>query len=267
MIEKIVISNIPVHLFTIHSLHNTVLNTILLNEKKLFLHANARLVELANTKEVWLQDFFNNQVDYVMCDGSGIQLAARLTNQPVPKKIAYNLWIWVFAKFLREKKFSLYLLGADKTTIRNAKERLEEHVAGIKIAGIHDGFFDKRKDSEENLKVVAHINAAKPDVLLVGFGMPIQEMWIKENYERLNAKCIFSCGGAFDFISGNKQVAPKVFRALYLEWLFRFMHEPVRLFERVTASFLRFGKLIVKQQFNGNQENERPPQKKKSRIG
>lgn len=257
MIQKINVANIPVHLFTINSLHKTVETTIHSNEKKLFLHANARLIELANTNELWLQDFFNSEVDYVMCDGSGIQLAARITNQPVPKKIAYNVWFWIFAKFLREKEFSLYLLGSDRKTIRIAKDQLESRVTGIKIVGIHDGFFDKDRDGAENLKVIEQINAANPDILLVGFGMPIQELWIKENYERLNTKCIFSCGGAFDFISGNKQVAPKVFRKLYLEWLFRFMLEPFRLFGRVTTSFLRFGKLLANQQIDRKKNGSR----------
>lgn len=250
MIQKIVVANIPVHLFTIYSLHRTVQDTIQANDKKLFLHANARLIELANTNELWLQDFFNNKVDYVMCDGSGIQLAARITNQPVPKKIAYNVWFWIFAKFLRERGYTLFLLGSDKRTIRESKIQLEDRVPGIKIVGFHDGFFNKKAKSAENLSVIERINVVKPDVLLVGFGMPIQEAWIKENYEDLDVRCIFSCGGAFDFISGNKQVAPKVLRKLYLEWLFRFMLEPLRLFGRVTTSFFRFGKLIANQQFD-----------------
>jgi N-acetylglucosaminyldiphosphoundecaprenol N-acetyl-beta-D-mannosaminyltransferase len=247
MIDKIVVGNVPVHLFTINSLHDTVCESVYLKKKRLFLHANARLVELANTNEIWLQDFCNNQVDYVMCDGAGIQLAARLTNQTVPKKIAYNIWIWIFAKFLKEQGFSLFLLGADNDTINNAKIQLENHVEGIKIVGAHHGFFDKKKGSEETVNVLNHINSAKPDILLVGFGMPVQELWISENYPNISAYCIFTCGGAFDFISGNKQVAPKLFIRFHLEWLFRFLLEPVRLFERVTLSFFRFGRLLAKQ--------------------
>ena len=247
MIKNIVIANIPIHLLTMNSLHEIVRETIYSGKKRLFLHANARLIELANTNEVWLQEFCSNQVDYVMCDGSGIQLAARITRQPVPKKIAYNIWIWIFVKFLREHDFSIFLLGADKLTISNAKAQLENFAAGLKIVGIHDGFFDRKSDSQENLALLGEINSAKPDVLLVGFGMPIQEIWIRDNYEKIDVRCIFSCGGAFDFISGNRKVAPKVFRKLYLEWFFRFMQEPSRLFDRVTTSFVKFGKHIMKQ--------------------
>jgi N-acetylglucosaminyldiphosphoundecaprenol N-acetyl-beta-D-mannosaminyltransferase len=254
MINKIVVGNIPIHLFTIGSLHQVVWETITHRRKKMFLHANARLVELANTNELWLQDFCNQQADYVMCDGSGIQLAARLSNQEVPKKIAYNIWIWIFAKFLVEHGFTMYLLGADQKTIELARKELERHVSGISVVGVHHGFFDKQPGSAETETIINQINDSKPDVLLVGFGMPLQERWIKDNYNRLNVHCIFTCGGAFDFISGNKQIAPKVFRSLYLEWLFRFMGEPIRLFHRVTTSFVRFGSLIAKQLLNKRKE-------------
>ena len=108
MVDKIKIANIPVHLLTVDALHSSIGETIKNEEKKLFLHANARLVELANTKEIWLQDFFNTKVDYVMCDGSGIQLAAKLTQQPVPQKIAYNIWFYNFIEFASKENFSIY---------------------------------------------------------------------------------------------------------------------------------------------------------------
>src|SRR5690606_29158132 len=243
MIDKIEIANIPIHLFTVSTLHKTIKVAVISNSKTLFLHANARLIELANSKEKWLQEFFNMENGYVICDGAGVQLAARLTNQEVPEKIPYNSWIWPFAQFMSEENFTVFLLGADKSTISTSKRRLEERVPGLRIVGIRDGYFNKDRNSADNQKVVEYINECDPDILLVGFGMPIQERWVKENYDSINSRCIFPCGGAFDFISGNKPVAPKIFQKLYLEWLFRFVLEPVRLSGRVTTSFLRFGRV------------------------
>jgi N-acetylglucosaminyldiphosphoundecaprenol N-acetyl-beta-D-mannosaminyltransferase len=244
MVDKIVIANIPIHRLTVDDLHDRIERTIVNNEKKLFLHANARLVELANTSEKWLQDFFKNQVEYVMCDGSGIQLAAKLTGQPVPEKIAYNIWIWRFIKFTAEKKFSIYFLGAKESTLLEAIKKAKEFAPNVTIVGHHHGFFDKKKNSPQNKVVIDYIRRANPDILFVGFGMPVQEHWIKENLDQLQAKCIFSCGGAFDFISGNKSVAPAIFRKLYLEWLYRFMLEPTRLLSRVTVSNMTFLKVV-----------------------
>jgi len=244
MIDKIVIANIPIHLLTVNDLHHGIEKTVINNEKRLFLHANARLIELANTQEKWLQDFFNNEVEYVLCDGSGVQLAARLTGQRVPQKIAYNIWVWNFIRFAVQKKLSVYFLGAKETTLLGAIKKSKEFAPEINIVGHHHGFFDKKKNSPQNRIVLEHIRKANPDILMVGFGMPVQERWIKENFDQLEAKCIFSCGGAFDFISGNKTVAPAIFRKLYLEWLFRFMLEPSRLFSRVTVSNMTFLKIV-----------------------
>lgn len=255
MIDKIQVANIPVNLFTVSTLHETVKDVVRNQDRRVFLHANARLLELANTKEKWLVDFFNEPTNYVMCDGSGIQLAAKLTGQPIPEKIPYNTWIWSFAKFLEEEKITLFLLGADKKTIASAKSELERHAKDIRVVGISHGYFSKAKNSPENIKTIDFINSCKPDILLVGFGMPIQERWIKENVEALNVRCIFSCGGAFDFISGNKPVAPKFIRMIHMEWLFRFMLDPVRLFSRVSISFLRFGKVLVKEVMGKNRNN------------
>jgi N-acetylglucosaminyldiphosphoundecaprenol N-acetyl-beta-D-mannosaminyltransferase len=244
--EKINIGNIPIHLFTVDSLHETIAESIQGKNKILFLHANAHLIELANTTNNWLVDFFSQESTYVMCDGAGIQLAAKLTNQPVPLKIPYNTWIWEFLKFIASRNFSIYFLGADKTTLQKAVEKMKKFEPALKIAGYHNGYFNKNFNHPENQQILKKINDANPDILLVGFGMPIQELWLQENHKMLNAYAIFSCGGAFDFISGKNRVAPYFFRKFYLEWLFRFFLEPVRLFSRITVSNYNFLKLVLK---------------------
>jgi N-acetylglucosaminyldiphosphoundecaprenol N-acetyl-beta-D-mannosaminyltransferase len=246
IIPKISIAKIPVHRFTVASLHEKVKQAIVKKDKKMFLHANARLVELANTTDPWLVDFFNNTVDYVMCDGAGVQLAAKLTGQPVPEKIAYNVWFWSFARFMADNNFTIYFLGSEELTLQKAIARIEAFEPRIRIVGHHHGFFDKKKTSPQNKVVIDHINALKPDVIFVGFGMPIQETWIKENFADVDSSAFFTCGGAFDFFAGKNLVAPYIFRKLYLEWLFRFFLEPLRLFERATTSNFRFVKAVWK---------------------
>ena len=242
--EKIHIAGIPVNLFTNESLINTIDSVVKENSKKVFLHANAHLVQLANTNEKWLVNFFNN-CDYVICDGSGIQLAARLTKQRIPTKIPFNTWIWDFIKFSSKRKIKLFLLGSDSATIESSKNNLQAKESKLQIVGYHHGYFNK-DNSEENDEVIKIINNSKANVLIVGFGMPIQERWVKNNLEKLNINVILTCGGAFDFISGNKSVAPLFFRKFYLEWLFRFILEPRRLFKRATVSNFKFFKILLK---------------------
>jgi N-acetylglucosaminyldiphosphoundecaprenol N-acetyl-beta-D-mannosaminyltransferase len=229
--NKITIASIPINLFTVDTLHLEIHNAILKNEKTVFLHVNAYLLQLAHTSEKWLIDFFI-KTDYSICDGAGIQLAAKLTRQPVPEKIAFNVWMPEFINFLAKNNLSIFFLGADHKTVMKAKQKMEILQPNINIKGVNHGYFNKQKDNPENLDVIKKINELKPHVLLVGFGMPIQERWVKENMDLLQVNAIFTCGGIFDFISGNKPVAPKIFRLLYLEWLFRAILEPGRLFKR-----------------------------------
>lgn len=246
MIDKIFVASVRIDLFTVASLHETIKSTIQHNDKKIFFHANARLVELANTTDRWLIEIFDTERNYVMCDGSGIQLAAKLTRQSVPKKIPYNLWIWELTSFLAKNNFSIFFLGADDSTLSKTIERLRTHSPTLNIVGYHNGYFDKNSGSAQNRHVLSEIDRHKPHALLVGFGMPLQERWIIENLDMISCNAIFTCGGAFDFISGKKMVAPYLFRATYLEWLFRFIQEPIRLFSRATRSNFNFIKILLK---------------------
>lgn len=243
---KIHVAGLPVNLFTVDSLHQKISEIIEKGDKKTILHSNAHLCQLANTNEKWLLEYFNKEVDYVHCDGAGIQLAAKLTGQEPPEKIPYNTWLWQFADYLAEKGYSIYLLGAKEEVVNKAAQQLTKHATQLKVAGIHDGYFNKDKTSPENKAVLDKIAASKTDVLLVAFGMPIQEKWIRDNLHDIQASVIMCCGGAFDFISGNAKVAPKIFRITYMEWLYRMLREPGRLWKRYFFGNARFLFYVLK---------------------
>jgi N-acetylglucosaminyldiphosphoundecaprenol N-acetyl-beta-D-mannosaminyltransferase len=236
-------------MFDVQQLHQIVSRVIENKEKSCFLHANAYLIELANSKHKWLIDFFNEDDKYIMCDGSGVQLAAKVLRLPVPVKIPYNLWAWEFFTFLSKNRYSIFFLGADKETISLAVQKISLRVPNLKIAGFYHGYFEK--DSEDNDRIVRLINDSFPNVLFVGFGMPTQELWVKNNYKNLRLNAIFTCGGAFDFFAEKKPVAPLFFRKFYIEWFFRFLLEPTRLFERAIMVNFRFLIVIIKTKIRG----------------
>lgn len=237
--DSIKVGRIPVHLFTEDSLHSTIEDIIIKGQRKTVLNSNAHLVQLANSEEHWLIDYFTKEVDFVMCDGSGIQLGAKLTGQKVPEKIAYNIWFWNFARFCAEKNFSIFLLGAKDGVAKKAAERLAEKSPGLKIF-YHHGYFDKSKGSQENEAIIRKINEVKPNILLVCFGMPVQEQYIRENLNRFDTNIFMSGGGALDFFSGNAKTAPAFFRFLYLEWFYRLCSDPKRLWKRYLIGNFKF---------------------------
>ncbi|MDO9185005.1 MAG: WecB/TagA/CpsF family glycosyltransferase [Bacteroidia bacterium] len=231
MIAHIKIGRIPVHVFTEETLHIEIDQVIKDSSKKTFLNTNAHLVQLANSTEQWLINYFSEQVDYVVCDGASIQLGAKYTNQVVPEKITYNIWFWNFAKFCSENNHSIFLLGGQDGVAQKAVQRLIDKNPELKIY-YHHGYFNKKSGSKENDEVIKMINKIKPNILVVCFGMPIQEKYIKDNYDLLNVNVFLSGGGALDFISGNVKTAPSFISKIYMEWFYRLCLDPKRLWKR-----------------------------------
>ena len=112
-----------------------------------------------------------------------------------------------------------------------AARRLKLRYPDADIA-IHHGFFDAGPGSSENAAVLDRITAFKPHILFVGMGMPRQELWIAENFERLPDCVILSVGAAFDYEAGVQSAAPRWMGRAGVEWAYRLLHDPKRLFVR-----------------------------------
>lgn len=124
----------------------------------------------------------------------------------------------------------MYLGGAPGVAER-AAARLAERHPGATLS-THDGYFDATPGSEGNAAVLAAVQAFRPHILFVGMGMPRQELWIADNHAALPDCVIFSVGAAFDYEAGAQIAAPRWMGRLGLEWLFRLVSDPKRLFAR-----------------------------------
>ncbi len=154
-------------------------------------------------------------------------LAARLLGRErIPARITYADWTWRLADFAEKENFSMFFLGARPGVTEEAARRLKRRHPGLEISGVRDGYFDHRKGSPENESVVARINAARPDILLLGLGMPFQERWLMENHERLNARVALTGGAVFDYVSGEARRGPKILVHNGFEWLARLLADP-----------------------------------------
>ncbi|WP_415714154.1 WecB/TagA/CpsF family glycosyltransferase [Roseibium sp.] len=130
----------------------------------------------------------------------------------------------------------IYLLGAKEEQVQLAKAHIEKTYPAHEVVGVRNGYFDV----EDCAEVCAQVSAARPDLLLVAMGNPRQEKFIMENRAKLNATIAVGVGALFDFMSGNVVRAPKAVQAVGLEWLFRFLQEPRRLFQRYVVGIPRF---------------------------
>jgi N-acetylglucosaminyldiphosphoundecaprenol N-acetyl-beta-D-mannosaminyltransferase len=205
------------------------------------LNVNVNLANLA-AQQPWLKAYFN-QGQMVFCDGDGIRWGLQILGLTAPPKVAYNDFLWDIARWCEERSFSLYLLGGRPSVAERAACNLRNRHARLRILGTHDGYFEKQ--GLANDQVVMEINRLRPDVLLVCFGMPTQERWVRDNAPRLAVHAIMTGGAALDYAAGVARMTPRWIKRLQMEWLFRFLLEPRRLFSRYFVGNPRFFGRIV----------------------
>jgi len=198
-------------------------------------------------KTPWLQRFFN-QADIVRLDGAGLSLGARILGYRTPLRMTWADFGWALAGMAAEHNFSLYLLGSKAGIAEKAAVALQEKHPNLLIAGTHHGYFDKTPGSEENKAVLEKIAQSKPDILIVGFGMPLQEQWLSQVRGSLAANVVMTGGAVFDYISGELVRAPAWMTNNGLEWLGRMLIEPRRLWKRyIIGNPLFFWRLFITQ--------------------
>lgn len=164
----------------------------------------------------------------VLPDGIGVDLAAKLLyGSPFPANLNGTDFIPAFLQSASQP-LKIGLLGAKKENADKAAARLSQLAPHHEFVVIHDGFFGK----EEELAILARIAAIRPDILLVAMGVPRQEFWIARNITTKHCTLPIAVGALLDFLSGAVPRAPVWLRRLRLEWLFRLMIEPGRLWRR-----------------------------------
>jgi N-acetylglucosaminyldiphosphoundecaprenol N-acetyl-beta-D-mannosaminyltransferase len=193
-------------------------------------HVNVHALNLAH-EQSWFRDVLN-QSDLTFCDGFGVKWGARLLDAAIPARITYADWTWDLAAFAAQRGYRLFLLGARPGVALRAANYLRNQAPGLQIVGVYHGYFDKTPGSAENEAVVQYINAVRPDILLVGFGMPLQERWLRDNWNHITAQVALPVGAALDYVAGEVRRGPRWMTDNGFEWLARLVIEPQRLWRR-----------------------------------
>jgi len=247
-LSQIEILGVKVDSLTVWQLHHHIETAVREGAHVLILNVNVYALNLAYTLP-WLRDLFNRAY-LVFCDGVGVMLGARILGRQVPRRITYADWMWQLAEFAEQRGISLFLLGARPGVAERCSARLRERFPNLRVVGTRHGYFDKSPGSVENAAVIAQINAAQPDVLIVGFGMPLQERWLMENWGQVQAKVALTAGAAFDYVSGRLHRPPRWMTEHGLEWLGRLLIEPTRLWRRYIIGNPQFLWRILRQRLD-----------------
>lgn len=192
------------------------------NEKKVIFTPNPEFVINALNDNEFMEIL--KKSDLNVADGIGIVIGSRILRCPLKERVpGFDLIQGIFSK-IRNLDKTVYFLGASQETVIIAKNMMEQKYKGLKIVGVHNGYFTK----EEEMMIIDEINELSPDLLLVGLGSPKQEKWIHKNKDKINTKVMIGVGGSFDVMSGNVRRAPKIFIKLNLEWFYRLITQPTR---------------------------------------
>lgn len=184
--------------------------------------------------------------DMVIPDGIGIVYAARLNKIKISERVAGYDFVQSLFETMKSTNLTVYFLGGAPGVAEKAKLVMEQKYTGLKIIGVSDGYFDAKKEK----LIVEEIRNLKPDLLLVGLGVPRQEKWIDKHKAQLPCKVLIGVGGSFDGFAGIVPRAPKLFIKLNLEWLYRLFKQPSRIKRQIQIPVFVF--TVIKEKiFNG----------------
>ena len=181
--------------------------------------------------------------DLVTPDGAGILWAARLLGLPITHKVSGVDLVAELCALSARTGCRLFFLGAAPGVAATAAANLQERYPGAQIVGTHDGYFTPAQEPA----ILAQIQAARPDVLLVAFGIPKQEKWITRHKAALNIPVSLGIGGSFDVYSGRVRRAPLWMQRSSLEWLYRLAQNPKKIGKVMTLP--KFALMALRQRF------------------
>jgi N-acetylglucosaminyldiphosphoundecaprenol N-acetyl-beta-D-mannosaminyltransferase len=243
--EAIELLGVRIHTLSVDALLDTMAQTILARRKALVANVNVHAMNLAYQLP-WFRTFLNS-ADIVFCDGFGVKWGARLVGLNISHRYTPPDWIPSLCSMCTQHDFSLFFLGARPGVAQKAAHSLKEHFPNLQVVGIHHGYFDKTPNSPENEAIIQRINLVKPNILIVGFGMPLQERWLMQNWKYIEANLALAGGAVFDYVSGELRRPPCWMTSRGLEWLGRLIIEPCRLWRRYVIGNPLFLWRVLKQ--------------------
>ncbi|MHC9237163.1 WecB/TagA/CpsF family glycosyltransferase [Pseudooceanicola sp. 502str34] len=166
--------------------------------------------------------------DMVLPDGIGVELAAKMTGQQIAENLNGTDFTPALLRTAAARGMSVYLLGARPGVAQAAADRLCLAIPGLRVVGVRDGY----DGMADEAATVAAVNAARPDILLVAAGVPLQDLWLARNAARLEPRLTLGVGALFDFLAGRVTRAPAAVRRARMEWVWRLAMEPKRMARR-----------------------------------
>jgi N-acetylglucosaminyldiphosphoundecaprenol N-acetyl-beta-D-mannosaminyltransferase len=181
-----------------------------------------------------------SRVDLSIADGMPLVWASRLLDEALPERVAGSDFVPVLLERAADRGWRVYLLGGAPGVAALARDKLLAQYPTLQIVGVEAPRFDAADPPEKQAALLDRVRATQPQIVLVAFGAPKQELWIDIAREPLRPAVLMGVGGTLDFIAGTVPRAPRWMATSGLEWLFRLLREPRRLWKRYLVRDPRF---------------------------
>lgn len=228
--ERVEIDGLPVDVLpTLEAMLDRIMADIRHPEKAHIFSINIHGANLARRSPRFRRLMRNAET--MICDGMGILWASRmLPTESIPCRHAAGDYMPALLERLAEEGLTAFFLAGEEGVAEKALANLAKKVPHHTVIGCHHGYILKNPALEE--QVISTINRLKPDILFIGMGMPLQEYWIEENRHRLAVRAFFPFGATLDYLSHKVSRCPGFLGSLGLEWFYRLLLEPSRMFRR-----------------------------------
>ncbi|MCM1522264.1 MAG: WecB/TagA/CpsF family glycosyltransferase [Muribaculaceae bacterium] len=231
--ESTDVLNIPVRRISLHDLLDT------LDEGVLVTPNLDHLVKLQSDR-----GFYDAYMDaeWIVCDSRILQLCSRMLRNPIPEAIpGSSFFTHFYLHHAADPDCRIFLLGARPGVADEAMRRINDRVGRPIVVGAHSPSFGFEKNPEENREITEIINRSGATVVLVGVGAPKQEKWIAAHRSEMpGVRLWMALGATIDFEAGNIARAPRWVQKICMEWFYRFLKEPRRMFRRYFVDDIRF---------------------------
>jgi N-acetylglucosaminyldiphosphoundecaprenol N-acetyl-beta-D-mannosaminyltransferase len=241
--NKVELFGIQFNNFDFRDLADYLENTVAAGEPTYLLTCNVDHVMCMQKDELFRRIY--RDAHAVVADGMPIVWTSRLAGKALKQRVAGSDILTELGLWLEAKRYRLFFLGAAEGVAEEARRRLLERFPALSIVGCYSPPYGFEKMEEENRKIVAMIREAKPDILLVGVGAPKQEKWIYRHYLEYRVPVSIGVGATFDFLAGKVKRAPVWMQRTGLEWVWRLMCEPGRLWRRYLVQDMKFIRLML----------------------
>lgn len=217
---------------------------ILKNDKSYVVTPNVDHIVMLET-DVELKNIYRD-ASLILADGKPLLWISKWYKTPIKEKISGSDLFPLLCEMAAKKGYSMFFLGAAEGVAAKAAENLKKKYNGLEIVGTYSPPYGFEKDEIESEKIIDMVKEAHPDILILGLGCPKQEKFVYHYCKDLGVPISLGLGASLDFEAGNIRRAPKWMSNHGLEWLYRLIKEPKRMFKRYIIDDCKIVKLIIK---------------------